>query len=185
MIQAGDLKKGVTLKMNNSLYRVVNTVYNNPGRGAASMRATLLDLGTWQTSQRVFSAGERLDNIFVETEKVQYLYHDPDTLYFMNLQTYDQYEASASLFGDEALYLLENMELELRLYDGRVIDYTLPTTVTHRIVESEVAVAGDTAGNVSKKVTTETGLIVSVPLFINVGDSVRIDTRDGSYVGRG
>jgi elongation factor P len=185
MISAGDLKRGVTLKLDNNLYRVMVTTYNKPGRGTASMRTTLLDIKTGQTSQRVFGAEEKLDDIYVENEDVQFLYRDGDFLHFMNKETYEQYEANAALFGDDALYLKENMDLELRLYEGRAIDYVLPTKVVYTVADSEMAVAGDTAGSVTKKVTTETGLTVQTPLFINVGDSIEVDTRDGQYLGRG
>lgn len=184
MIEAGDLKKGTTLQLDGNLYRVTTTVYNKPGRGTASMRTTLLDLRTGQTQQRIFSADERLDNIFVESEQAEFLYRDDTLLHFMNTTTYEQYESDTNLFGDDALYLTEGMGLELKIYEGRVIDYVLPTTMTYKIVDAEVAVAGDTAGNVLKKVTLEGGKVVSAPLFVNVGDSIKVDTRDGSYVGR-
>src|SRR5688500_9094566 len=107
MIEAGDLKRGVTLRLDGNLYRVTNTAYNKPGRGTASMRTTLLDIRTGQTQQRVFPANDRLDNIFVEAEDVEYLYGDADTLHFMNTQTYDQYETAVGLFGDDRLFLKE------------------------------------------------------------------------------
>jgi len=185
MIEAGDLKKGVTLRLDGNLYRVTGTVYNKPGRGTASMRTTLMNLESGQTSQRIFGIEEKLDNLFVENEEVQYLYRDGDFVHFMNKETYEQYEASVSLFGDDVLYLKENMDLELRIYEGRPIDYVLPTKVVYKVTDSEMAVAGDTAGSVTKKVTTETGLTVQTPLFINVGDSIEVDTRDGQYLGRG
>ncbi|MBZ0280076.1 MAG: elongation factor P [Anaerolineae bacterium] len=185
MIEAGDLRTGVTLKLDNNLYRVVNTTYNKPGRGKASMRTTLMDLRTGNTVQRQFGAEEKLDNIFVEAEQVDYLYRDGNLLNFMNPATYEQYEASADLFGDDVLYLKEGMQLELRMHEGLAIDYKLPTSVVYKIAEAEVAVAGDTSGKVTKKVTTETGLVVQVPLFVNTGDLIQVDTRDGSYLGRG
>jgi elongation factor P len=133
----------------------------------------------------VFGVEERLDNIFVEAEKVQYLYGDGMHLHFMNPESYEQYEAGIELFGDDIHYLTENLELELRLYEGLAIDYKLPTTVTLKIGESDVQIAGDTSGKVMKKAKTETGLELTVPLFVNVGDAVTVDTRDGSYTGRG
>lgn len=184
MIEAGELKRGVTLKIDGNLYRVTGTQYNKPGRGTASMRTTLMDISTGSTSTRIFPADERLENVFVESEQVEFLYRDGDFLHFMNTTTYDQYECNVSLFEDDALYLKEGMQLELRIYDGRPIDYVLPTTVTYEVVDAEAAVVGDTAGAVQKKVTLETGKIVQVPIFINVGDHIKVDTRDGSYVGR-
>jgi elongation factor P len=163
----------------------MNTQYNNPGRGAASMRAQLMDIASSQTQYRVFSAEDSLDNVYVETEDVKFLYGDSDFLNFMNNETYDQYAVNRSLFGDDALYLREEMDLQLMTTDGStVIDYVLPTTVTYSIVEAEVAVVGNTSGAVTKKVRTDTGLSVTVPNFVNEGDSIKVDTRDGSYVGR-
>jgi elongation factor P len=185
MIEAGDLKTGVTLKLDNNLFRVVKTAYNKPGRGKASMNTTLMDLRTGNTVQRVFGAEERLDNVFVEAEKVDYLYRDGTFLYFMNPENYEQHEASVDLFGDDVHYLKEGLQLELRMHEGLAIDYKLPTTVPYTVTEAEVMIAGDTTGKVTKKCTTETGLIVQVPLFINAGDVIEVDTRDGSYVGRG
>ena len=185
MIPGGDLKKGVTLRVDNKLMRVVKVKYNKPGRGTAYMDTQLLDLSTGNTVNRIFGADDRLEDLFVEQEPCQFLYSDGDTLHFMNSTTYEQYEAPLSLFGDDALYLKENMDLELRVYDGKPIDYVLPTTMTYTVAEAEVAVVGDTAGSVNKKVKTETGLSVQVPIFINEGETIKVDTRDGSYVGRG
>lgn len=185
MISAGDLKKGVTLKLDGNLYRVVNTTYHNPGRGAASMTANLLDIRSGNVNKRVFSAEDRLENVYVENENCEYLYRDGDILHFMNIETFDQYEANASLFGEDIYYLKDGMQILLKFYEGAPIDYELPTTMTYRIVEAEVAVVGNSAGNVTKRVITESGLSLVVPLFINEGESVKVDTRDGSYVGRG
>ncbi len=186
MIPASEIRKGTVLEMDGNMYRVMNTQYNNPGRGAASMRAQLMDIGTGTTQYRVFSAEESLNNIYVETEDVKYLYGDADFLHFMNNETYDQYDVNRSLFGDDALYLREDMDLQLMTTEGsKVIDYLLPTTVVYTIVEAEVAVVGNTSGSVTKKVKTDTGLSVTVPNFVNEGDQIKVDTRDGSYVGRG
>jgi elongation factor P len=185
MIPAGDLKKGVTLRLDGNLYRVTNTVYNKPGRGTASMRTTLMDIKTGSTSQRVFGIEEKLDNVFVDTVPVEYLYDDGEFLHFMNTESYEQYEVSRTLFDTDIHFLKENLALELRLYEGTAIDYVLPTKVTYTVAEAEEAIAGDTAGKVTKKVTTDTGLTVQTPLFVNVGDLIEIDTRDGSYLGRG
>jgi elongation factor P len=185
MIPAGELKRGTVVNINNTLYRVASTEYNNPGRGAASMRAQLVDIRTGNTKYQVFAADESLNNLYVEAEKVQYLYSDGEALHFMNMQTYDQYEVPISLFGDDALYLQEEMELELKLSDGFAIDYSLPVTLTFTVAEAEIAVAGNTAGAVTKRVKTNTGLSVQVPAFVKEGDVIKVDSRDGSYIGRG
>lgn len=185
MLAAGDMKKGMTLKMDGNLYRVVNTSYHNPGRGAASMTLNLMDIRTGNQSKKVFFADDRLEDVYVEAEDAEFLYADGDMLHFMNLNTYDQYEVPVGLFGDDSVYLKENMQLQLKFYEGNAIDYVLPTKVSYKVVEAEVAVAGNTAGNVTKRVKTESGASIVVPMFINEGESIEVDTRDGSYVGRG
>ncbi|KXK13193.1 MAG: elongation factor P [Chloroflexi bacterium OLB15] len=185
MILAGDLKRGVTIRLDGRLLRVTNTVYNKPGRGTATMTATLQDIETGSTNKKIFGAEEKLEDIYVEAENVEYLYADGDSLHFMNTQSYEQYEVPTSLFGEDIHYLKDAMQIQLRLYNGRAIDYVFPTTVSYKVKEAEVAVVGNTAGNVTKRVLTESGLSVVVPLFINEGDAIEVDTRDGSYVGRG
>ncbi|MFZ4815885.1 MAG: elongation factor P [Phototrophicaceae bacterium] len=184
MIIASELKKGTTLSLDNKLLRVTGTVYNKPGRGNAQIRATMVDIATGITSQRTFGIEERLDNIFVEAENCEYLYGDEDFLHFMNTTSFDQYEVPRSLFDSDVFFLKEGMQLELRVYEGRPIDYVLPTTMIYDVVDSENAVAGDTAGSVLKQAITDTGLKVQVPLFVNVGDKIKVDTRDGSYSSR-
>ncbi len=117
--------------MDGNTYRVIKTEYNNPGRGAASVRAQLMDIGTGSTQYRVFSAEDSLNNLYVETFPVKYLYGDDDLLHFMNMETYDQYDVNRSLFGDDALYLREDMDLQLNLNGARVLDYQLPTTMVY------------------------------------------------------
>ena len=115
---------------------------------------------------------------------VQYLYNDGDLYYFMDLETYEQPAIRKEILGDTALYLTENMEVKLTFYDGEAIDVEIPLAVDMEIVEAEVSVRGDTATGVTKRVTTETGLEVQVPNFVNQGDRIRVDTRTGSYVTR-
>jgi elongation factor P len=184
MIDVNDLRKGVTFTLDGNLYRVLEYSHNKPGRGNATIRTTLRDLRSGATLQRTFQSGDRVQNIRVETSLVEYLYNDGEFMHFMDLSTYDQHQLRADVFGDDALYLYENIQLSLVSYEGEIIDYELPTTVEHKVVESEVAVAGNTATGANKKVTTQTGLRVTVPLFVNVGDTIRIDTRDGSYITR-
>ncbi|MDW8300267.1 MAG: elongation factor P [Anaerolineae bacterium] len=184
MIDVNDLRKGVTFTIDGAIYRVLEYSHHKPGRGNATIRTTLRDLRTGATIQRTFISGDRVQDIRVESIPVEFLYSDGEMLHFMNTATYEQYELPVSIFGDDVLYLYENMQLSLSTYEGEVIDYELPTTVEHEVVEAEVAVAGNTATNATKKVKTQTGLQVNVPLFVNVGDKIRIDTRDGSYITR-
>ncbi len=184
MIDVNDLRKGVTFTVDGNIYRVLEYSHNKPGRGNATIRTTLRDLRTGATIQRTFQSGDRVQDIRVETVGVEYLYNDGEFLHFMDTTTYDQHELRADVFGDDIGYLTENMQLSLMTYEGEIIDYALPTTVEQTLVDAEVAVAGNTATGATKKVTTQTGLKVTVPLFVNAGDKIRIDTRDGSYITR-
>ncbi|MBW4436397.1 MAG: elongation factor P [Pleurocapsa minor GSE-CHR-MK-17-07R] len=185
MILAGDLKRGSTLRVDGRLVRVQKAEYGKPGRGTATMTVVMQDIETGSTNKRIFGAEDKLEDIFVEAEPVEFLYRDGDVLHFMNTETYDQYEARIDLFGDDVNYLKEAMNLQLKMYSGRAIDYEFPTTVTYTVVEAEVAVVGNSAGNVTKRVITDSGLSVVVPIFIKEGDKIDVDTRDGSYTGRG
>jgi elongation factor P len=184
MIDVNDLRKGVTFTVDGNLYKVLEYAHNKPGRGNATIRTTLRDLRTGATIQRTFTSGDRVQDIRVESTVVEYLYTDSEFLHFMDVSTFDQNELRADIFGDDLRFLKENMQLKLSSYEGEIIDYELPTTVDYEVVESEVAVAGDTATGATKKVITETGLKVTVPLFVAVGDKIRVDTRDGSYLTR-
>jgi elongation factor P len=175
MIDVNDLRKGVTFTVDGNLYKVLEYAHNKPGRGNATIRTTLRDLRTGATIQRTFTSGDRVQDIRVESTVVEYEYNDSEFLHFMDVSTFDQ---------DDLRFLKENMQLKLSSYEGEIIDYELPTTVDYEVVESEVAVAGDTATGATKKVITETGLKVTVPLFVAVGDKIRVDTRDGSYLTR-
>lgn len=184
MIDVNDLRKGVTFTVDGNLYKVLDYLHNKPGRGNATIRTTLRDLRSGANIQRTFTSGDRVQDIEVDSDVMEYLYRDSDFLHFMNVETYDQHELRAELFGDDIKYLKENMQIKLMSYDGEIIDYELPTMVVYKVAESEVAVRGDTATGANKKVTTETGFKVTVPLFVAVGDSIQVDTRDGSYITR-
>jgi elongation factor P len=181
MIDVNQLRKGTNFTLEGELYKVLEYSHHKPGRGNATIRCTLRNLRSGSTSQMTFTSGDRVQNIQVETQEVEYLYADDEFITFMDTATYEQPQLRRDVFGDDFLYLKENMTLKLNQYEGEVIDYILPTTVDHKIVEAEAAVAGNTATGATKRVTTETGLKVTVPLFVNVGDTIRISTDDGSY----
>ncbi len=184
MIDVNELRKGVTFTMDGELYKVLDYQHHKPGRGKATIRTTLRNLRTGATIQQTFLSGDRVQDIRLESRVVEYLYADGDMLTFMDIKTFDQPELRRDVFGDDIQYLKEGMQLKLLSYEDEVIDYELPTTVDYEVVDAEMAVAGDTATGATKKVTVETGLQVTVPLFVNVGDVIRVDTRTGSYVTR-
>lgn len=184
MIDASAIRKGNVLQLNGTLWRVMDAEYNKPGRGTASMRTVLKDMNTGSIQHRVFNAEERVEDVRFDSDEVTYLYNDGTFYNIMNNRTYEQYELARDFFGDDAGFLKENMTFELSLHEGKPVAYNLPTTVDYVVAEAENAVAGDSSGRVLKVARTESGLSVQVPLFVNEGDTIRVDTRDGSYVTR-
>lgn len=184
MIDVNELRKGTTFTMDGELYRVFEYEHHKPGRGKAYIRTKLRNINTGATIKHTFTSGDKVEDVYVERRGVQYLYTDGSLYHFMDTETYEQLAAPASVLEDAAPYLKESMEIVVSVYEGRVIDVDLPTKVDLEVKDSEVAVAGDRATGTLKTVTTETGLEVDVPLFVDVGDVIRVDTRNGEYVTR-
>ncbi len=184
MINVTDLRKNVTFEMDGQLYRVIEYEHYKPGRGNAIIRTKLRNLRTGGTLDRNFLSGDKVQDIRLEHHTVQYLYHDGDLYYFMDTETFEQPALPRETLGDAADYLKEGVTLELSLYQGKPIDIELPVTVDMVVAESPLAIAGDTATGATKAVTTETGLKVTVPLFVREGDVIRVDTRTGQYLTR-
>lgn len=184
MIDVNELRRGTTFTMDGELYRVIEYEHHKPGRGKAYIRTKLRNINTDAITKRTFISGDKVEDVYVERRGVQYLYTDGDLYHFMDTETYEQLAAPASVMEDAAPYLKENTEIVVSVYQGRVIDVDLPTKVDLEVVHSEVAVAGDRATGTLKTVTTETDLQVDVPLFVQVGDVIRVDTRSGEYVTR-
>ena len=184
MIDVNDLRKGVTFETDGSLYKVLDYHHNKPGRGNATIRVKAVNLRTGATLEKTFQSGERVQDIRLDYHNVQYLYNDGELYHFMDLETYDQPAIPKAILGEAADYLTENLEVKLTFFEGEPLDVELPTSVDMKVVQSEVAVRGDTATGVTKRVTTETGLSVMVPNFVETGAVIRVDTRTGSYVTR-
>jgi elongation factor P len=184
MIDVNDLRKGVIFELDGALFRVLEYSHNKSGRGNASIRIKASNLRTGSNIEKTFQSGDRIQDVRLDFHNVQYLYNDGELYYFMDLETFEQPAISASVLGDAASYLQENMEVKLTFYQGEALDVELPTSVDLKVVRAEMAVRGDTATGVTKKVTVETGLEVQVPAFVNEGDTIRVDTRSGAYVTR-
>jgi len=184
MIDVNDLRKGVTFEFESKLYKVLDYHHHKPGRGNATIRIKAVDLRTGTTLEKTFQSGERVQDVRLDFHNVQYLYNDGSLYFFMDLETFEQPAVPGSILGDSALYLTENMELKLTFFQGEPIDVELPLTVDMTVVGGEAAVRGDTATGFTKKVTTETGLEVQVPGFVEVGDRIRINTSEGRYLTR-
>lgn len=184
MIDVNDLRKGVTFEYDGQIYKVLEYSHNKPGRGNATIRTKLRNLKTGSTVDRTFQSGDRVQDIRLDHHQVTYLYRDGDLYYFMDTETYEQPALNAETLGDNVNYLKEGQAAKLTFYEDEAIEIELPTAVDLEIVESEAGVRGDTATGANKLVTTETGLKVQVPLFVNVGDVIRVDTRTGDYLTR-
>jgi elongation factor P len=184
MIDVNDLRKGITFEFDGRLYKVLDYHHNKTGRGNASIRIKAVDLRSGTTLEKTFQSGDRVQDARLDFHNVQYLYNDGELFHFMDLDTYDQPALSKDVLGESANYLNENMEIKLTFFQGEPIDVELPITVDMDVIEADVAVRGDTATGVNKRIKTNTGLEVQVPAFVNVGDRIRIDTRSGSYVTR-
>jgi elongation factor P len=157
---------------------------NKPGRGNATIRIKARDVRKGTTLEKTFPSGEKIQDVRLDFHNVQYLYSDGDQYYFMDIETFEQPGIKASIIGDAAGFLKEGMEAKITYYGNEPIDIELPTSVDLKVIRAETAVKGDTATGVTKKVTVETGAEVSVPYFVNLGDTIRVDTRNGDYVTR-
>lgn len=184
MIDVNDLRKGVTFELDGNLFKVLDYHHHKPGRGNATIRIKAMNLRSGANIEKTFSSGDRVQEARLDFHNVQYLYTDGTHYHFMDLDTYEQPAISAEILGETANYLKEGMEAKLTFYQGEPLDIDLPTSVDLKVVQAEIAVRGDTATGVTKKVTTETGLQVQVPNFVNEGDVIRVDTRTGTYVTR-
>jgi elongation factor P len=184
MIDVNALRKGVTFTMDGELYKVIDYQHHKPGRGKAVIRTRLRNLRSGATTDKNFTSGDRVQDIRLDHQTVQYLYSDDDFYYFMDVKTYDQFPLPEITLEDAKPYLVENMEIELSSYESEPLDVELPITVDLEVIEAPPGHAGDTAQGATKEVTLQTGYKLHVPLFINEGDVLRIDTRDGRYVTR-
>lgn len=184
MIDVNDLRKGVIFEYDGSLYRVMEYTHHKPGRGNAIIRVKMRNIRTGSTVERTWNSGDRVQDVRLDYHNVQYLYNDGDLFYFMDAETFEQPAVSRDLIGDYAGFLKEGMEVKLTFYQDEALDIELPTTVDLKVTQAEVAVRGDTATGVTKRVTVETGQSVDVPSFVKEGDVIRVDTRTGAYVTR-
>lgn len=184
MIDVNELRKGVTFEQEGELYKVLEYAHNKPGRGAATIRIRVRNLRKGNTLEMTFNSGNRVQDVRLDYHNAQYLYADDSFYYFMDNNTYEQYTVNAEILGEQAPFLKPNMDVKLMFYEAEAIDVELPTSVDMLITKAEPSVRGDTATGVTKKVITETGLEVQVPSFVNEGDTIRVDTRNGNYVTR-
>ncbi|MEI4771397.1 elongation factor P [Psychrobacillus sp. FJAT-51614] len=184
MISVNDFKTGLTIVVDGVLYRVLDFQHVKPGKGAAFVRSKLRNLRNGSVNEKTFRAGEKVEKAQIDNRKMQYLYASGDQHIFMDTDSYEQLELNEGQIEYELKYLRENMEIHVIQYQGETLGVELPKSVELEVTETEPGIKGDTSGGGSKTATLETGLVVTVPLFINVGDRLIINTDEGSYVSR-
>ena len=184
MIKAGDIRKGTTIEIEGNVFNVVDFLHVKPGKGSAFVRTKMKNVMTGQVLERTFNPTDSLTRASIETKEMTYLYTDGDFYYFMDVDTYEQIPMNHDVVEDAIPYVKENTNCTVRFFKGSAFSVEAPNFVTLLVTETEPGVKGDTATNVTKKATVETGAVVAVPLFINEGELIRIDTRTGEYMER-
>jgi elongation factor P len=181
MISTGELRKGIAIELDGELWQVLDYHHIKMGRGSAQVRIKLRHVKRGQTVERSFQAGEKWPRAYLDKRPVQFLYRDGGDFHFMEMESYEQFHLTAEQLDEAVHYLKEGMTLDRTSYQGETIGVELPISVDLVVAETEPGFAGDTQSGARKPATTETGLIVQVPIFVNEGDVIRIDTRTGEY----
>jgi elongation factor P len=184
MIDSGELKKGITIEMDGKLYQVLDYQHIKVGRGSAQVRLKLRDIRSGHTIDRSFQASEKFVRARLDSRAMQYLYNDGDAHYFMDQETFEQMSIDTGQLGDTLHYLKEGMSLEVSSYKGKLVGVELPITVELEVTETGPGYKGDTATAGNKPAKLETGITIQVPMFINNGDVIKVDTRTGGYLER-
>lgn len=184
MISTSDFKTGLTIELDNDVWQIIEFQHVKPGKGAAFVRSRLRNVRTGSIQERTFRTTEKIQKAHIETRKMQFLYGSGDEYTFMDNESYEQLVLTRKQIEQQLKFLLENMTVNIVMHNGETIGVDLPNTVELVVTDTEPGIKGDTASGGSKPATMETGLVVQVPFFINVGDKLIIDTREGHYVSR-
>ncbi|GBF55197.1 translation elongation factor P [Microcystis sp. 0824] len=184
MISSNDFRSGTTIEIDGSVWRVVEFLHVKPGKGSAFVRTKLKNVQTGNVVERTFRAGETLPSATIEKRTMQHTYKEGDQFVFMDMETFEEATLTPVQMGDQAKYLKEGMEVNILFWNEQVLDVELPTSVILEITDTDPGVKGDTATGGTKPAIVETGAQVMVPLFISIGERIKVDTRDGSYLGR-
>lgn len=184
MISATQIKKGMAIKLNNELYRVFSFQHITPGNWRGMVQTKLKSMKTGSIIEHRFRSEDRVEQAYLETHEMEYLYSDGTDYHFMNTENFEQVHLSADLLEDAIPYMIPNIRIQVVYYEGRPIGIELPASVELKVVATEPALRGATVSNVNKPATLETGLVLQVPPFINEGEMIRVDTNDGKYLER-
>jgi elongation factor P len=183
-ITTNDLKNGITLQLDNGLFTVIEFQHVKPGKGGAFVRSKLRNVRTGAVLERTFNAGIRVEQAILDKNDMQFLYVDGDDYVFMDTSTYDQMNINPAALGDAADYLVASMVANIHVFEGEVVAVEIPASVELNIAETEPGIQGDRVSGARKPATLETGKVIQVPLFVNQGDRVKVDTRTGDYLTR-
>ena len=184
MVTAGDFRNGVTFEMDGGVYSIIEFQHVKPGKGAAFVRTKIRNVITGAVTEKTFNPNDKYPTAYIERKDMQYLYNDGDLYYFMDNETFEQIPINSNVLGDNFKFVKENMECKVLSYKDNVFGVEPPNFVELEVTKTEPGVRGDTATNTLKPATLETGAEIRVPLFINEGDMIRIDTRTGEYMER-
>lgn len=184
MLSINDLRIGTIIEMGGQPYIVVFSQHSKQARGGAVMRTKLKNILTGQVKEETFQGNDRIQEADISRGKAQYLYNSGGEYYFMNNNSYEQFNLGEDILGDQSSYLVEGMEVDVLNFNNQPVSVELPNSLPLKVVEAEPGLRGDTASGGTKKAKLETGIIIQVPLFIEEGDIVRVDTRDGRYLER-
>jgi len=184
MISAGEFRNGVTIELEGGIYTIIDFQHVKPGKGAAFVRSTLRNLETGSILEKTFRPSEKMPRAHIERRDLQYMYNDGQLYYFMDTESFEQLEINASDVADTMVYVKENEMVKVLEHNGRIFGIEPPMFVELAITDTEPGFKGDTAQGATKPATVETGASVKVPLFISVGEVIKIDTRTGEYLGR-
>ena len=184
MISSNDFRTGVSIELDGSVWRVVEFLHVKPGKGSAFVRTKLKNVQTGNVVERTFRAGETVPQANIEKRTMQHTYKDGEDYVFMDMETYEETRLSPNQMGDRVKYIKEEMEVNVIFWNEQVLEVDLPTSVILEVTDTDPGVKGDTATGGTKPAIVETGAQVMVPLFISIGEKIKVDTRDGSYLGR-
>ncbi len=184
VLTASDLRKGLKLEIDGEPYIIVDFEFSKPGKGQALYRCRLKNMITGSQFDRTYRSGDKFNSADLEEQEYQFLYKQDNSYHFMNTSNYEQIELSTDTVGDAVNFLTENLVVSILLFEGRPIGISLPNFVTLRVVQSDPGIKGDTAAGTTKPATLETGFVIQVPLFVEQDETLKIDTRTGTYVER-
>lgn len=184
MVSAGDFKNGLTIEYEGGIYQIIDFQHVKPGKGAAFVRTKLKNIVSGGIIEKTFRPSEKVENAIIERSDMQYLYTDGDFFHFMNIESYEQIALTNEQIGDALQFVKENEMVKICAHNGNVFSVEPPITVELEVTETEPGIKGDTAQGATKPCIVETGATVYVPLFVNQGDTIKIDTRTGNYISR-